>query len=233
VKSKRALDAEINNGRLAMVAITGMISQNGFLGTTGPEMWFPSSAQATELRAFENEAGVTMPLKYWDPLGMAADGDQDTFRRRRIAEIKNGRVAMIACIGYIVPEYFRWPGYLSPSAGIKFTDLPNGVAALSKVPSEGWAQMGVFVAFLELFPLRQEADRAPGDTPGCGYLGVPWFFVAGRPGSRSDPVKSKRALDAEINNGRLAMVAITGMISQNGFLGTTGPEMWFPSSAEA
>ena len=21
---------------------------------------------------------------------------------------------MLACVGYIVPEYFRWPGYLSP-----------------------------------------------------------------------------------------------------------------------
>ena len=21
---------------------------------------------------------------------------------------------MLACVGYIIPEYFRWPGYLSP-----------------------------------------------------------------------------------------------------------------------
>ena len=28
-----------------------------------------------------------------------------------------GRVAMWACMGYIVPEYFRWPGYCSPSTG--------------------------------------------------------------------------------------------------------------------
>jgi hypothetical protein len=27
-----------------MVAITGMISQNAFFGTTGPDMWLPSSA---------------------------------------------------------------------------------------------------------------------------------------------------------------------------------------------
>jgi len=224
--SKRSLDAEINNGRLAMVAITGMVSQNGFLGTTGPEMWFPSSA-------FENELGTTLPFKYWDPLGLSSDGDAATFRRRRIAEIKNGRVAMLACMGYIVPEYFRWPGYLSPSTGIKFTDLPNGVAALTKMPAEGWGQIGVFIAFLELFPLRQEADRIPGDAPGCGKLGIPWFWVAGKPGSTCDPSASERSLNAEINNGRLAMVAITGMVSQNGFLGTTGPEMWLPSSAQA
>ena len=27
------------------------------------------------------------------------------------------------CQGYIVPEYFRWPGYLSPEKGLK---LPDG-----------------------------------------------------------------------------------------------------------
>ena len=25
---------------------------------------------------------------------------------------------MIACMGYIAPEYFRWPGYCSPSTGV-------------------------------------------------------------------------------------------------------------------
>merc|ERR1719198_717696 len=222
---KKKVNAEIANGRLAMVAIMAMLYQNGTVGTTGPEMWLPGSAYDTEL-------GVTMPFKYWDPLGLAnAPSDDDDFRRRRMAEIKNGRVAMFACMGYIAPEYFRWPGYLSPSAGIKFSEIPNGVAALSKVPAEGWAQIGVFIGFLELFPLRQEADRMPGDFATCGKLGVPWFFVAGKDGSTCDPVGNQRGLNAEINNGRLAMVAITGMISQNGFFGSTGPEMWLPGSA--
>ena len=35
-------------------------------------------------------------------------------------------------MGYIVPEYFKFPGYLSPSLGLKFSDVPNGLAALSK-----------------------------------------------------------------------------------------------------
>merc|ERR1712028_23441 len=101
--------------------------------------------------------GATLPMSqsagmYWDPLGMSADGDMLAFRRRREAEIKNGRVAMIACIGYITPEYLRFPGFCSPSNDLKFTDIPNGVAALYKIPAEGWAQIGVFVAFLELSP---------------------------------------------------------------------------------
>ena len=35
-------------------------------------------------------------------------------------------------VGYIVLEYFRWPGYLSPEKGIKFADMPHGIAAISK-----------------------------------------------------------------------------------------------------
>ena len=49
--------------------------------------------------------------------------------------------AMYATMGYIVPEYFKFPGYLSPSLGLKFSDVPNGLAALSKLPS----QLAVFV----------------------------------------------------------------------------------------
>merc|ERR1712203_635338 len=62
----------------------------------------------------------------------------DAFRRRRMTEVKHGRASMIACIGYIVPEYFKWPGYCSPSAALSFGDIPNGLAALSKVPAVGW-----------------------------------------------------------------------------------------------
>merc|ERR1712039_176687 len=182
-------------------------------------MWIPGAALPR--RAFEKELGVTMPFRYWDPLGLGSDGDEEAFRRRRMAEIKNGRVAMWACMGYIVPEYYRFDGYLSPSQNLKFTDVPNGLAALSKVPAEGWAQIGIFCAFLELWPLRQEADRMPGDTLGCGRLGWPMFLFGGT-SKPCDTVANEKSLNAEINNGRLAMVAIVGMVSQNGFLGTTG-----------
>ena len=37
----------------------------------------------------------------------------------------------------MVPEYFKFPGYLAPSANLKFADVPNGVQAITKVPAEG------------------------------------------------------------------------------------------------
>ena len=78
------------------------------------------------------EAGVQDPVGFWDPLGLAADKDEATFKRRRAVEIKHGRIAMYATMGYIVPEYYKFPGDLSPSLGIKFADVPAGLAAFSK-----------------------------------------------------------------------------------------------------
>merc|ERR1719160_858110 len=131
------------------------------------------------VRSFENERGVTAPLgakgtRFWDPMGLASDGDAAAFRRRRMSEVKNGRVAMLACLGWIVPEYYRFPGYLSPSQGLKFEDVPSGFAALAKVPAAGWAQIALFVATLELFGMKQEEGREPGDFKSFGWLGLPY-----------------------------------------------------------
>jgi len=222
--SRRSLEAEINNGRLAMVAIVGMVTQNALFGSTSPAMWLPSSA-------FEGELGVQAPVGFWDPLGLAADGDVDNFKRRRAVELKHGRICMLACIGYIIPEYFRWPGYLSPAQGIKFTDVPHGIAAISKVPLEGWLQIGLFLGHYEGQFFRQDATRAPGDFAGYGFLGVGKNFIF-----NFDPIEFKDAevrktkLNAEIANGRLAMVALMAMLFQNGTVGETGPAMWLPAA---
>merc|ERR1719195_211465 len=48
---------------------------------------------------------------------------------------------------------FLWPGYLSPSTGLKFSDVPHGLAAITKVPAVGWQQIVFFG--LGIFRLRQ------------------------------------------------------------------------------
>mmetsp|Transcript_58489 Transcript_58489/g.131787 ORF Transcript_58489/g.131787 Transcript_58489/m.131787 type:complete len:448 (+) Transcript_58489:89-1432(+) len=217
---KRRLNSELANGRLAMMAITGMFYQDGLTGSAWGD-W--SLFTDSPLRAFENELGVQAPVGYWDPMGLAKDGDVDVFRRRREAELKHGRVSMFAAMGYIVPEYFRFPGQLSPSEGIFFNDVPNGLAAFSKVPALGWAQIIVFCGLVDFGLYRQDPARAPGDYENGGILGVP-----NASGPMNDTEGRKRKLNAELANGRLAMVAIMGMMFQNGFLGTTGPEMWSP-----
>ena len=101
---------------------TEKVARNFFGGSSS---YYKSFDPATE-------AGVQDPVGCWDPLGRAADKEEATFQRRRAVEIKHGRIAMYATMGYIVPEYYKVPGDLSPSLGIKFADVPAGLAAFSK-----------------------------------------------------------------------------------------------------
>jgi len=222
----RKLNAELANGRLAMVAIIGMFFQNGTLGTTGPEMW----GFEVTLDAFESELGVQSPAGFWDPLEFCKDGDAEAFKRRRTVEIKHGRISMYACIGYIVPEYARFPGYLSPSQELKFTDVPNGLAAFSKVPLLGWLQILFFCGALERTGFTLTKDAGIGFMQDASMKGEPGNYGLGFIGAfntiPSEPALRERKLNSELANGRLAMVAIIGMLFQNGTLGTTGPEMW-------
>merc|ERR1712207_34519 len=142
-EKNKKLAAGIANGRLAMMAIIGMFFQDGLTGSAWGD-W--ANYTNSPLRAFENELGVQPPVGFWDPLGLAKDGDEFSFKRRRSVEIKHGRICMLATMGYITPELTgKWPGFLSPSENLKFADVPNGLAAISKVPFTGWVQILLFM----------------------------------------------------------------------------------------
>merc|ERR1719387_1537955 len=212
-QKKKRLNAELANGRLAMMAIIGMFYQDGLTGSAWGDWALYTDSP---LRAFENELGVQPPVGFWDPLGFTADGDVAAFKRRRTVEIKHGRVSMLACMGYIAPEYIRFPGYLSPSTGLKFADLPNGLQATSKVSPVGWLQ---WVLFCGVWEFLWDGENAQGW----------WGFgeTKGNPGeygwkalSAKDEAGRTRKLNAEIANGRLAMMAIIGMFYQDGLTGS-------------
>eukprot|EP00913_Durusdinium_trenchii_P001875 g1735.t1 len=78
----------------------------------------------TSRGAFENELGVQPPLGFWDPAGLSSDawrpplgfwdpaglssdGDAREFYRRRVVEIKHGRVSMLACTGDQAADHQR------------------------------------------------------------------------------------------------------------------------------
>merc|ERR1719311_945105 len=82
----------------------------------------------------------------------AAPKAQRTVVKARITELKHGRVAMAGFVGYLVPEVYKWPGYLSPTNDLKFEDVPNGLNALPVVPGLGWFQMIMVVGWLEAGP---------------------------------------------------------------------------------
>ena len=92
---------------------------------------------------------------------------------------------------------------MSPSAGLKFADVPNGLAAVSKVPVAGWAQIAAYFGFVEF---SGGFDDYKSGTPGdYGFKVL----------TSSDPAEKTKKLSAELANGRLAMMAIIGMFFQD------------------
>ena len=92
---------------------------------------------------------------------------------------------------------------MSPSAGLKFADVPNGLAAISKVPTAGWAQIAAYMAFCET-----SQDQSPGTQAATGDFGFLTQYY------------SETRRNAELANGRLAMMAIIGMFFQDGLTGS-------------
>lgn len=109
---------------------------------------------------------------------------------------------MAATLGMLVQETSRFQGFLSPSANLKFEDVPNGLGALSVVPLEGWVQMAVVIGLHEVF-IKEREGKAPGDF-GTGYFG---FTMD------DQSAKQIKSLSAEVSNGRLAMLGILGMFA--------------------
>jgi len=159
-----------------------------------------SGKVSTSLNVNELELGVTEPLGVYDPLGWL-DTQPESFERRRAVERKHGRVAMAAVVGTIVHNnHIVFDGYLSPSANLKFSDVPIGCDGIRAIPTAGLAQILAFFALVEL--AWMPASKYDGDY-GTGY-GRP--FVPNV--LEGDELKYK--LDMEINQGRAAMLGIFG-----------------------
>lgn len=149
----------------------------------------------------------------WDPLGLAELGTDETVAWFRHAEVKHGRVAMAAFVGWcVVGLGLRFPGELSH--GLDFSSIPStGFAAWEATPGWGKAQMLLFAGLIEfhdeIFHSKRGTHYLRGGTPGKNM--VPGLY---------DPLglhkkKSEEALargrDAEIKNGRLAMIGFMGL----------------------
>jgi len=154
------------------------------------------------------------PLGFWDPLGLAED--VDSFERRRAVEIKHGRISMIAFVGMLVQELgVTFPGSLDLKGEVPFSSvLDNGVgfAALAKVPGNGLIQILLFCAIAETYAAPAEQyTGGPQNLPG-GYDGQTGFIPGGYPFTTQieDVEKRTRTLNVEIQNGRAAMLGVTG-----------------------
>ena len=131
--------------------------------------------------------------------GLSSNIDKTTFDYYRASEIKHGRVAMLAVLGYIVPEVYKFPGEIAP--GIKFADIPNGVAAIEAVPALGWIQIFFLIGFIDY-------------RTTTGASAFPFAFDAGKIKFNSAEDEAK-ALSQEISHSRLAMLAALELLRHN------------------
>jgi hypothetical protein len=176
------------------------------LGFMGPRL--APMRQPTVAMKAEGEIGVTPPLGVYDPLNLLAEPveyPRRSYRRYVELEIKHGRIAMLATVGVLVTEAgFRWPGYISKTLDLKFTDIPGGALdSWAAVPALGWLQIVGFIVFLELAYGAQDPKKEPGDVGGVSWIRY------------DDPETKKFKLNVERNNGRAAMMGITGMMIHN------------------
>jgi hypothetical protein len=151
----------------------------------------------------EEMAGVTAPLGFFDPVGLSKKGDIAVYRN---AELKHGRVCMLASLGIIVSEKFH-PFFDN------WGDAPFTSAAGSHFSATAatvfWPAYWVMTAGHELATElsggfnEDPKSRSPGDY-GWDPLNL----------TPKDPAALKELQNKELNNGRLAMLAAAGILAQ-------------------
>jgi len=157
--------------------------------------------------------GISAPFDkpYWDPAGLCNEYTTVAeLKRWREAELTHGRVSMLAVIGFLVGENIEdfplFGGVVSGPAVTQFDQLPGvfwvalvlaiGIAESYRV-SIGWATP-TGAGFNAL-----KDDYTPGDLR---------FDPLGLLPTDEDEVFALKT--KELNNGRLAMIAIAGFVAQ-------------------
>jgi len=155
-------------------------------------------------------AGVTAPMNFFDPLGFIStspiSGGKVLFYRE--VELKHGRVAMLASLGFLVGEQFH------PLFGGDI-DVPS-YFAFQQTPLETfWPAVVAAIAIPEMFSVFKFQDPSKGETWAMKTDHVPGDLGFDPLGLKpKDPKEFTKMQTKELNNGRLAMIAAAGMIAQ-------------------
>ena len=154
--------------------------------------------------------GITGPLDFFDPAGFCSQEGitEGKIRFYQEVEIKHARVAMLAALGFPVAEQFH------PLFGGNI-DVPSYIAFQETPLQTFWPAVMILISTAEVFsvftfqnpagsqPWAINLDHKAGDL-GFDPLGLKPKTEAGL----------KEMQTKELNNGRLAMIAIAGMVGQ-------------------
>lgn len=142
----------------------------------------------------------------FDPFGFSEYFDMNWLRE---AEIKHGRASMLATLGFVMQQYITLPGY----EHVDDSNLaPSVVGASAMLQIVFW--MGVLEFWTNKGNVTMETMFSdPAREP--GNLGFdPMGLAVGKTEDEMNDMKLK-----ELKNGRLAMLAIGGMIHHNWITG--------------
>jgi len=151
--------------------------------------------------------GGPFPEDCWDPAGLTKGKDDETLRYYRAAELKHGRVAMVACLGWFHTAA-GWHPIGDGAVRSQISDDP--LIAAQQLPIAGWMQ--VFFTIMCLEWLTTFVCKPPEDKP-WDVIGVSDLIAD------EEYPEWKNQKMRELNNGRLAMMGIIGLIAQDAYTG--------------